>query len=470
MSNRDLANAIIGKVGGMENIASTTNCMTRVRMNIKDMTKVDKDGLKAIPEVMGIVEQGTLQVVVGPGKALKVVEEMKSLGVNTTAGGSWQDNKSDISAKNQSPFKRGLKTISSIFIPLLPGVIAAGLLNGLGGLITNLQSTGTLPSNEILDLIRILFTTIGGAFFSAFAIFTGIFAARAFGASEVLGGMIGGVSIAAGVTEISQILGLYDQEVALNSILIAGKGGIIGVIFGVWVLSKVEKWFRTWVPDTLDLIITPLGSLLAVTIMMIFAIMPVAGFASDILVNILSFFIESDNNIMQLISGFILSAVFLPMVLLGLHHGLIPFYAVQLEATGGVTLFPILAMAGAGQVGAGIALYIKSRRRGLDEFSKVIAGALPAGVLGVGEPLIYGVTLPLGKPFITAGLGAGFGGAYVALSRVTASSWGPSGITAIPLMQPGSVLDFVIALFISYIAGFIITTLLFKDSDFDKIM
>ena len=153
------------------------------------------------------------------------------------------------------------------------------------------------------------------------------------------------------------------------------------------------------------------------------------------------------------------------MVLLGLHHGLIPIYAVQLEAMGGVSLFPVLAMAGAGQVGAAIAIYMKAKKVKNMRLMKVISGALPAGFLGIGEPLIYGVTLPLGKPFITAGLGAGFGGAYVMLQKVMSTAWGPSGLTAIPLMQPNSMLNYFVGLVVAYIFGFIITAMFIKDSE-----
>ena len=100
---------------------------------------------------------------------------------------------------------------------------------------------------------------------------------------------------------------------------------------------------------------------------------------------------------------------------------------------------------------------------------KIIMGALPAGFLGVGEPLIYGVTLPLFKPFITAGLGAGFGGAYVMLTKVLANAWGPSGLVAIPIMKPESMLNFFIGLVISYIAGFIITYIVIKDNEVEGV-
>lgn len=136
---------------------------------------------------------------------------------------------------------------------------------------------------------------------------------------------------------------------------------------------------------------------------------------------------------------------------------------------GGVSLFPVLAMAGAGQVGAAIAIYLKARKLGNKRLQKVITGALPAGFLGVGEPLIYGVTLPMFKPFFTAGLGAGFGGAYVMLSGVMAGSWGPSGLVATAVMKPESMLNYVIGLVISYIFGFLITYFVIKDSDVQNV-
>ncbi|WP_218137411.1 PTS transporter subunit EIIC [Treponema phagedenis] len=221
--------------------------------------------------------------------------------------------------------------------------------------------------------------------------------------------MIGGLSIGANIVAISKIFGLFNEEIPLNSILTTGKGGVIGVIAGVWILSKIEKSLRKKIPDVLDLVITPFITMLITSILFVFIIMPVAGFISDGLVAALKLIIMSPNPVISVISGYVLSALFLPMVLMGLHHGLIPIYAIQLEAMGGVSLFPVLAMAGAGQVGAAIAIYVMAKKAGNERMQKVIAGALPAGFLGVGEPLIYGVTLPLFKPFITAGLGAGSG-------------------------------------------------------------
>lgn len=471
-NNETLIKEIVGAVGGTENINSATNCMTRLRMNIKDKSKIDQDTLKNTEGVMGVVDAETLQVVVGPGKAKKLADLLiETYNVPSSSGSSnnWQDNKQAVKDRqNQGKLKSALELIANIFIPMIPAIIAAGIFQGFSSLLGTMLGEGTI-SGEFWDGMRITFALIGNSFLGYFAIFTGVNAAKRFGATEALGGMIGAASIAAPLVELSTLVGLYDAEEPLNSILTTGKGGIIGVIFGVYILSKIEKAVRKRVPDVLDLIVTPVITLLITVLLMAFVIMPLSGFASDFLVDALSVIIGSENMFVSVLSGYILAAVFLPMVLLGLHHGLIPIYAIQLEALGGVSLFPVLAMAGAGQVGAAIAIFIVAKKAKNQRLQQVISGALPAGILGIGEPLIYGVTLPLGKPFITAGLGAGFGGAYVMLMGVMANAWGPSGWVALPLMQGNGMLHYGIGILLSYVAGFIITFLFIKAKDIEHV-
>lgn len=473
MSNLELAKKLVQLIGGKENVLTATNCMTRLRINVKDINKVMEEEIKNTEGVLGCLLDGNyLQIVLGPGKAKKVTDictDELGLPKVKLETDTWKENKASVkNMQKQSPFKKAIKSIAEIFIPLIPAIIAAGLFNGFNSLITTLQGQGVLASDGFWEIVQLFFGLIGNGFLGYFAIYTGINSAKQFGATEALGGIIGGMSIGPNIVAISTFFGLYNEEEPLNSILTTGKGGIIGVIVGVWILAKVEKYVRKHIPDVLDLVVTPFLSLLITGIIFVFAIMPIAGYLSDGLVVALSVIINSSNPVISVISGYVLSALFLPMVLLGLHHGLIPIYAIQLEAMGGVTLFPVLAMAGAGQVGASIAIYLKARRTDNQRLQKVIAGALPAGFLGVGEPLIYGVTLPMFKPFITAGLGAGFGGAYVMLTHVMANSWGPSGLVAIPIMQPESMLNFFIGLVISYIGGFIITQFTIKEKDVAK--
>jgi len=475
MNNHELATVILDLIGGKDNVISAYNCMTRLRVTLVDPSKVKTEELKAVEGVLGIIEDEQYQIVVGPGKAKKVCDEFIQIAdidpskPKMDTSKDWQDNKAAMkSGQKDKKWKTAIRNIADIFMPLIPAIIAAGIFNGFASLLSQTPSGSAqvAAASGFIYVTITVFQLIGGAFLGYFAIYTGINAATKFGATPALGGMIGAMSIMPQIVDLSKTFGLYNEATPLESILTTGKGGIIGVIVGVWLLSIIEKQLRKIIPDTLDLVLTPIFTLLITVVLFVFAIMPAAGFASDLLVTALNFLIVSTNPVVSIISGFVLSALFLPMVLLGLHHGLIPIYAIQLEALGGVTLFPVLAMAGAGQVGAALAIYFKARKVKNTRIQKIIYGALPAGFLGIGEPLIYGVTLPLGKPFITAGIGAGIGGAFVRLTNVMSVAWGPSGLVAIPLMSnPTAMLNFFIGLLISYGMGFLITFVIIKDND-----
>ncbi|XLG12804.1 PTS system EIIBC component [Bacillus velezensis] len=155
-----------------------------------------------------------------------------------------------------------------------------------------------------------------------------------------------------------------------------------------------------------------------------------------------------------MLSGFVLGAAFLPLVVTGLHQGLTPVHLELIRSIGDDPLLPILAMGGAGQVGAAFAIFMKTKKASL---KRAIGGGLPSGLLGIGEPLIFGVTLPLGRPFLTACLGAGIGGAFQAHFQVATFSIGVSGLPLSFLVQPAQIVLYIIGLFISYAAGFVFT-------------
>ena len=295
-------------------------------------------------------------------------------------------------------------------------------------------------------------------------------AAEKFGATPILGGMLGMTTSLTYVDNIAKTIGLYNETQPLDSILRVGRGGVLAVIIGVWCLAKIEKWVRSKMPESVDIVFTPLVTMILTLVPYIFIIMPVTGIISTGLCDIVGAVCLSDNVFVRIIAGFLASSLFLPMVAMGMHHGLVALYSVQLAEIGYVTLYPALAMAGAGQVGAALAIYFKAKKCQNTRLQGVIKGAIPAGILGIGEPLIYGVTLPMGKPFITAGLGAGFGGAFVMAMQVGATAWGSSGLLATIMMTAGphgasSFIYYLIGIVISYVMGFIITNFAIKVED-----
>ncbi|MCE5002688.1 PTS transporter subunit EIIC [Staphylococcus pseudoxylosus] len=456
-----LAENIIDAVGGLDNMDNVINCMTRVRIKVLTEDKVDYEKLKAIKGVMGVVKDDRVQVVVGPGTVNKVATRISDLsGVrlgetiphNTKnyradAEAKAKENKTSIQSKQQrGKFNKLLKTIANIFIPLIPAFIGAGLIGGIAAVLSNLLAAGQISGEWVTQLVTV-FNVIKDGMLAYLAIFTGINAAKEFGATPGLGGVIGGTTLLTGLTDENMITNIFTGEP-----LQAGQGGIIGVIFAVWLLSIVEKRLHKIVPNAIDIIVTPTITLFIIGLLTIFIFMPLAGFVSDGLVSVINAIID----IGGVFSGFIIGAFFLPLVMLGLHHMFTPIHIEMINQTGATYLLPIAAMAGAGQVGAALALWVRCSKN--TTLRDTLKGALPVGFLGIGEPLIYGVTLPLGKPFITACIGGGIGGAVIGgIGHIGATAIGPSGISLLPLISDHMYLGYIAGLLAAYAGGFLFT-------------
>ncbi|HCZ8331466.1 TPA: PTS transporter subunit EIIC [Staphylococcus aureus] len=465
---QQLAERIIAAVGGMDNIDSVMNCMTRVRIKVLDENKVDDQELRHIDGVMGVIHDERIQVVVGPGTVNKVANHMAELsGVKlgdriphnhndsekmdykSYAADKAKANKEAHKAKQKNgKLNKVLKSIANIFIPLIPAFIGAGLIGGIAAVLSNLMVAGYISGAWITQLIAV-FNVIKDGMLAYLAIFTGINAAKEFGATPGLGGVIGGTTLLTGIAGKNILMNVFAGEP-----LQPGQGGIIGVIFAVWILSIVEKRLHKIVPNAIDIIVTPTIALLIVGLLTIFIFMPLAGFVSDSLVSVVNGIIS----IGGVFSGFIIGASFLPLVMLGLHHIFTPIHIEMINQSGATYLLPIAAMAGAGQVGAALALWVRCKRN--TTLRNTLKGALPVGFLGIGEPLIYGVTLPLGRPFLTACIGGGIGGAVIGgIGHIGAKAIGPSGVSLLPLISDNMYLGYIAGLLAAYAGGFVCTYL-----------
>lgn len=448
------------------NVNEVFNCMTRVRVNLKAPSQVDPVDFQRIEGVLGSLLDGNqLQVIVGPGKAEKVASELgnllnketfqvnENLDPDLTASVDdieirTQTNKAAVkSQQKQSGFRNALNVIANIFVPLIPAFVGAGIIGGIASIFQNLITAESISAETWGSMVTVL-NIIKNGLFGYLNIYIGINAAKSFGATQSLGGVVGGIVYLTGMNPDNPLINVFTGQP-----LAPGQGGVIGVVLAVYLLSIIERQLKKIVPDSLDIIVTPTLSLLIVGLITIYLIMPVAGFVSNGLVGAINWVLEVGGPF----AGFVLGATFLPLVMFGLHQILTPVHIEMIASQGKTTLLPILAMAGAGQVGAALALWLKTDNKRLKE---IIKGSLPVGILGIGEPLIYAVTLPLGRPFLTACLGGGVGGAIVAgIGGVGATAIGPSGIALIPLIADGQWLQYVIGLIGAYIGGFIFTYL-----------
>lgn len=448
MNNKQIAQEILKVIGPIDNIKSVNSCMTRLRFYVYKET-FTKEALEKIPGVMGTNKTDSeWQLVLGPGTATDVTQELNDILTAAPSTSPKQQHVTDmakqasigdgkelheaIRQKNATAGKLLLKTIAHIFVPIIPGFIACGLITGL--LNIGIKTNPEIAAWPIIQILAIA----GNAVFWILNLFVGMNAAKEFGGAPILGGVLAAIISHPGLANIT----MFDEP------LVPGRGGIIAVLLIVFFASKLELRLRKIIPDMFDLFLTPLIVVLISTFIAIFICQPIGGYVSDAI----GFAATESISRGGPVTGFILGGMWLPMVMFGVHQGMTPVHVDLLARYGVTILLPILAMAGCGQVGAAIAVFFKTKNRTL---KKTIASALPVGIMGVGEPLIYGVTLPLGKPFIGACIGGAFGGAVQASYIVGASTLGISGL---PLAaSTDNIPIYLIGLGTAYIVGFIAT-------------
>ncbi|MFK0116593.1 PTS transporter subunit EIIC [Streptomyces sp. NPDC090994] len=433
---RATATALLPLVGGPANVVSVAHCVTRLRLVLADRARVRDAELRALPGVLGVVEDGeAYQVVLGPGVVGRVTEAFEALlpggsegaGTGTGTGtGTGEDDTADALARrgaalkarqqerNATPLKRGLRRVANVFVPLIPALIGCGMLAGAAGLLRNLHwLPGLTPA----------LTALSAAFMALIAVFVGHNTAREFGGTPVLGGAVAAVVVYPGVAQVT----------AFGAPLAPGQGGVLGALAAALLGTYVEKWCRARLPGTLDVLLTPTLTVLVAGLATLYVLMYAAGEVASAVGTAATWLLTTTG----VLAGLLLGGLFLPLVMLGLHQALIPLHTTLIDQQGHTVLLPLLAMAGAGQVGAAVAVYVRLRHD--TSLRTTIRSALPAGLLGVGEPLIYGVSLPLGRPFLTACVGGAAGGAFVGLfamlgTEVGATAIGPSGWALFPLL------------------------------------
>lgn len=454
-----LAKAIYDITGPADNIQKAYNCMTRLRLTVKD-EHFTKEDLAKLPGVIGVNQSGDeWQIIVGPGKATKLYQAFSKTIAEANGGEpspttpaedtaespfDGQALHEEIRRKNATPAKQALKKIAHIFVPIIPAFIACGLITGLLNVAVKVD-----PTLAALPMVQML-AVAGNAAFYGLNIFVGINAAKEFGGSPMLGGVMAAILSHPALNEIT----LFGDN------LVPGRGGIIAVLLVVFFSSWLEKKLHRIVPDVVDLFVTPFAVVVISTFIALFICQPLGGYLSEVIGYAATKSIGSGGAL----TGFVLGGTFLPMVMVGIHQGLTPIHAELLSRYGVTILLPILAMAGSGQVGASFAVYLKTKNKGL---KKTIASALPVGIMGIGEPLIYGVTLPLGRPFIGACIGGAIGGAVQAAYMVGAAAIGISGL---PLAAgTDNIPMYLLGLSSAYAAGFIATYILgFDDPKEDE--
>lgn len=423
MDYRKAAEEVLKGIGGKENLVSAAHCATRLRLVVADHEKVDKTAIENIEGVKGVfVAQGQLQAIFGTGVVNKVYDEFIRL---TGMEAASKEEVKQAAAEKMNPFLRLIKTLGDIFVPIIPAIVASGLLmgllEGLGKAFPSLQDSGTFT---ILNLFA-------NAAFTFLPILIAISAAKTFGGNLFLGAVIGMIMIhpnlinawnvasmvASGeaIPEASVWFGLYNID------LVAYQGHVIPVVIAVWFMSFLEKRLHKIVPEMIDLFVTPLVTVLVTGYLTLTIIGPVFSWIENGVLWAVSQLIAIPFGI----GAFIMGAAYAPTVVAGVHHMYNMIEAGLLSSTGVNTWMPIATAANVAQGAAALAVAIKVRDK------KIKSMAFPASLsafLGITEPAIFGVNIRFMRPFVAGMIGGAAGALVGALFHVGASAYGVTGI------------------------------------------
>ena len=460
MDYRKTAQDILDHVGGSKNIASAAHCATRLRLVIADNKKVSKEALENIDGVKGVFEaSGQLQIILGTGTVNKVFAEfIDSAGITASSKAEAKE----AAAEKQNWFMRAIKLLGDIFVPIIPAIVASGFLMGIMNSLDFMNSNGFLQINthSSIYVFANLFSNIAYTFLQILIAFS---AAKAFGANQYLGAVIGMIMIhpslqnaytvaTEGVQQTQSVFfGLFKID------MVGYQGHVIPVIIAVWILAVIEKKLHKIVPEVLDLFVTPLVSVFVTGYLTLSIVGPIFVWAESAILGAIQWMLTLPLGIGSLIMG----GLYAPTVVTGIHQMYTAIDIGQLAKYGVTYWLPLASAANVAQGAAALAVGIKSKDK------KIKSLALPSSLsafMGITEPAIFGVNLRFFKPFIAGCIGGGCGALYASLVHLGAKGTGVTGIFGILLClnQP---LQYLIEMVIAVGVAFAISFAIYKDAE-----
>lgn len=457
MDYNKTAAKILQYIGGKENLVSAAHCATRLRLVIADNKKADKEALENTDGVKGVFEaSGQLQIIIGTGLVNKVYDEFISLAGVSAAS---KDEVKQAAAAKQPFFKRAIKTLGDVFVPIIPAIVASGLLMGLLEGLSNVWPQ--MAESGTYTIIHLF----SNAAFVFLPILIAVSAAKVFGGNQFLGAVIGMIMIhpdlmnawsVAGAESIPTAgawFGLYDIN------LVGYQGHVIPVVIAVWFMSKLEKKLHKIVPEMIDLFVTPLVTVLVTGYCTLTIFGPIFSTLENWVLEGVQFLISLPLGI----GAFIAGGIYAPTVVAGIHHMYNALEAGLLSSAGVNTWMPIATAANTAQGAAALALALKTRNK------KTKAMALPASLsafLGITEPAIFGVNLRYFKCFIAGCIGGACGALFASISHIGASAYGITGIFGF-LITTDYTLSYLLTMVISISIAFILSWILYREEPAD---
>ena len=451
---RKCAQEIVDHIGGRENVAQAAHCATRLRLVIKDNSKVDKDYLDNVEGVKGMFESnGQLQLIIGTGTVNKVYDEFLDITGMTAAT---KDDVKAAAAEKQPLWKKLLKPIGDVFVPILPAIVASGLMMGL------VEALGkALPGFAGSDWYAFLDMVANAAFVFLPGI-VAISAARVFGGNIFLGAVIGLLMIHPNLINAWSVAS-YEGAIPTWNIFIfpvqqtGYQGHVIPVMIAVFLMCQIEKWLHKHVPEMLDLFITPLTTVLLTSYITFTIIGPIFAQLETWVLAGAKILVRNP------IGACAMGALYPWTVVMGLHHMYNVIEAGMLAESGLNTWMPIASAANFAQFGACLAVGLKAKS------NKTKAIAVPSSMsaaLGITEPAIFGVNMRFFKPFLAGMVGGAVGAIFGALTGIGASAYGVTGIPG--YLTINNPLLYTILLAISGGIAFVLTNMIWHEDEAPK--
>lgn len=451
------AKEIFDTVGGRSNLVSAAHCATRLRLVTVDNSKIDMKKLENIDGVKGVFSNnGQLQLIIGTGTVNKVYDEFLKVSGMTAA--TKEEVKAAAAAK-QPVFKRMIKALGDVFVPILPAIVASGLMMGL------VEALGkAMPAFAGSDWYGIL-DLFANTAFTFLPILIAVSAARVFGGNIFLGAVIGMIMIHPNLINAWSVASMDAADIPVWHLFgfsirqVGYQGHVIPVIIAVWIMCKLENWLHKHVPEMIDLFVTPLCTVLITGFLTIGLIGPVFSTAETYVLEFASWIITVGHGIGAMIMG----AIYPLTVVCGIHHMYNVIEAGMLASDGLNIWMPIASAANFAQGAACLAVGLKARNYKTKSIS--IPSALSAA-LGITEPAIFGVNLRFMKPLVCGMAGGAVGALLGSIFHIGATSYGVTGIPGFLTTLDYSA-QYAIMLAVSFAVAFALTWFTWKEDPED---
>ncbi|OAZ58773.1 Protein-N(pi)-phosphohistidine--sugar phosphotransferase [Bacillus siamensis] len=434
MDYHKISKEILQLVGGEDNVQSVIHCMTRLRFNLYDNAKADRDGLEQTEGVMGTNISGEqFQIIIGNHvpKVYQALMEISGLSSEST-------NKTSKQKKNV--LSAVFDVISGVFTPILPAIAGAGMIKGLVALaVTFGWMSEKSQTHSIL-------TAVGDGAFYFLPILLAVSAARKFRCNPYVAAAVAGAILHPDLTALLGS-GKSISFIGLPVTAATYSSTVIPILLAIWLMSYVEKGIDRITPSSLKLIAVPMLTLVIVVPVTLITVGPLGAIlGNDLSVGVNYLFSHAGIAAMILLAG-----TFSLIIMTGMHYALVPIMINNIAQNGRDYILPAMFLANMGQAGASFAVFLKSKNK---TFKSLAFTTSITALMGITEPAMYGVNMRLKKPFAAALIGGAAGGAFYGVTGVASYIvGGNAGLPSIPVFIGPTFLYALIGLFISFAAG-----------------